>query len=181
MRIGIDISQIVHEGTGVGKYVNEMVRALVSENPKHEYILFGASLRKRRVFESFFESLSDKQQVTLKTFPIPPTLLDVLWNVLHIIPIQWFIGPIDVFWSSDWTQPPLGNAKGLTTIHDLTILRFPESFDKKIVSVHTRRLQWAKKECTAFLCDSDATKKDCITYIGLNPRHISVVYPGYSL
>ncbi len=181
MRIGIDISQIVHEGTGVGKYVQEMVRAMVTEDSKNEYILFGASLRKTQVFISFFKSLSGAKRVTLKIFPIPPTLLDLLWNILHIVPIQWFIGNIDVFWSSDWTQPPLGGAKGVTTIHDLTIFRFPESFDRHIIEVHTRRLLRAKKECSFFLCDSEATKDDCISYLGLQPSTLTVVYPGYSL
>ncbi len=181
MRIGIDISQIVHDGTGVGKYVREMVRSLLSQDLKNEYVLFGASLRKRQAFTVFLESLHVSDRVILKVFPIPPTLLDFLWNILHILPIQWFVGNIDVFWSSDWTQPPLGSSRGITTIHDLTILRFPESFNKKIVDVHTRRLSWAKKECSLFLCDSEATKKDCISLLGLKSESLRVVYPGYSL
>jgi len=194
MRIGIDISQIVHEGTGVGKYVQEMVRALVREDSKNEYILFGASLRKRQVFSIFFDSLSAAKKVTLKVFPIPPTLLDLLWNILHIFPIQWFIGKIDVFWSSDWTQPPLGSAKGMTTIHDLIAIKFPEethnltefsgskmNISSNIHAVHIRRLRRVKEECDVILCDSEATKNDCISLLGLDPKSISVVYPGYSL
>ncbi len=181
MKIGIDISQIVHEGTGVGKYVREMVRAMIQENPNHEYVLFGASLRKRQVFDTFYASIPNKKSVTLSVFPIPPTLLDWLWNTLHIFPVEWFIGEVDVFWSSDWTQPPLVSAKGITTIHDLTIMRFPESFHQKILDVQKRRLKWAKKECDIFLCDSAATKKDCIDMLGISENKLEIVYPGFSL
>lgn len=181
MRIGIDISQIVHEGTGVGKYVQEMVRALLLHDSKNDYVLFGASLRKQQVFQAFYASLPSRQNVTLRVFPIPPTVLDVLWNTLHILPVEWFIGSVDIFWSSDWTQPPLRSARGVTTVHDLTIFKFPESFAEKIVSVHKRRLYWSKKECSAFLCDSEATKNDCLEFLGIDGKKLTVVYPGYSI
>ena len=181
MRIGIDISQIVHEGTGVGKYVREMVRALVSMDTTNEYVLFGASLRKQHIFNAFYQSLPHRELVTIKVVPIPPTILDIIWNIFHIIPINWFIGQVDVFWGSDWTQPPLSGARGITTIHDLTIMRFPESFHAKIIAVQKRRLQWAKKECELFLCDSIATKNDCISMLGIDNEKLKVVYPGFSV
>lgn len=181
MRIGIDISQIAHEGTGVSKYVREMVREILKADTANEYILFGTSLRKRNIFYSYFNSLEKSQNVTLVTYPIPPTLLDFLWNILHIIPVEWLIGNVDVFWSSDWTQPPLAKAKGITTIHDLSILRFPESFHSKILSVQKRRLVLAKKVCEVFLCDSKATMNDCIKFLHIPESKLKVVYPGYSL
>ena len=181
MKIGIDISQIVYEGTGVAKYVKEMVRELVALDKSNQYVLFGASLRKREAFYMFFKSLPDTHHVTMRVYPLPPTLLEILWNVFHIAPVEWFIGKVDVFWSSDWTQPPLAGTRGVTTIHDLTVLRYPESFHKKIVEVHTRRLKLAMKECSTFLCDSLATKDDCIKLLGISESKLRVVYPGFSL
>jgi hypothetical protein len=178
MKIGIDISQIVHEGTGVGTYVQKIVAELVKDS-KHEYVLFGASLRKQEVFHAYVKTLA--RPVTLVVVPIPPTLLDVLWNILHIIPVEWFIGTVDVFWSSDWTQPPLSHARGVTTIHDLTVLRFPESFANTIVTVQKRRLARATKVCSAFLCDSEATKQDVKKFLALDESSLRVVYPGFAL
>src|SRR5690349_17140659 len=106
MKIGIDISQMVHEGTGVARYVRELTKTLIESDAVNTYVLFGASLRKRDVFAKFAQSLP-KNTVRLVVVPIPPTILDILWNVLHIVPIEWFTGPVDIFWSSDWTQPPL--------------------------------------------------------------------------
>ena len=45
MRIGIDISQIAYEGTGVANYLSNLVRELVKSN-NQEYILFFSSLRR---------------------------------------------------------------------------------------------------------------------------------------
>lgn len=178
MKIGIDISQIVHEGTGVARYVRELTRTLIAQDTDNTYVLFGASLRKRGVFATFFSTLP-KSKVRLVTAPIPPTVLDFLWNVLHIVPIEWFIGDVDVFWSSDWTQPPLAQAKGITTIHDVSFIKFPLEHAQKIRSVHKRRLYWVKKECEKILCDSIATKKDVTELLKISENKLQVVYPGF--
>lgn len=177
MRIGIDISQIVYEGTGVGTYVRRMVSSLLKIDKKNEYVLFGASVRRRNIFQSFYATLPHAR-VRLVTVPIPLIILDILWNRFHIMPVETFTGAIDVFWSSDWTQPPLIHAKGVTTIHDLTPIKFPHETDEGIVATHKRRLDWVKKECEAVFCDSVSTKKDVLEHLKTAESKLHVVYPG---
>lgn len=192
MKIGIDISQIAHEGTGVAAYVRNMVSALVKKYPEHEYVLFGSSLRKRQVFSQYAARLfGGNAHVRLVSIPVPPTVLDWLWNRAHIIPIEWFTGQLDIFWSSDWTHPPLIHAVGVTTIHDLSILRYAEEshntsevdviggrITANIVGTHTRRLMRAVKDCVVFFCDSEATKHDAHELLGIADAKLTVVYPG---
>lgn len=177
MKIGIDISQIVYEGTGVGTYVRRMVETLVRIDKKNEYILFGASFRRKHEFIAFYNSLPH-DHVQLVTVAIPPTLLDILWNRFHIMPVEKLVGPVDIFWSSDWTQPPLTHAAGVTTIHDLTPIKFPHETDGRIVATHKRRLAWVKKECKAVFCDSESTKKDVAELLHIPKEKLHVVYPG---
>lgn len=193
MKIGIDISQIAYEGTGVARYVQEMVRALLRQDKENSYILFASSLRHKNVFTEFFLSLHDTSgRVRLKIFLFPPIVLDILWNRLQLLPIEWLIGTIDVFWSSDWVQPPLVQAKGITTIHDLSFFRFPEeshnqtAFEAKninikanIVATQKRRLFRSKTICSTFLCDSESTLRDAHTFLGISSNKMIVVYPGY--
>ena len=180
MKIGIDISQIVHEGTGVSTYVRSLVKAVIEKDHDNEYILFGASLRKLSGFVEYFNEVHAlNKRVRLVTVPIPPTILEFIWNTLHIVPVEWFTGPIDVFWSSDWTQPPLARAKGVTTVHDVSFLRYPKTFAKKIIDVQKRRLARVKQECKAILCDSEATKKDVASLVGIAQNKLQVVYPGF--
>lgn len=177
MKIGIDISQIVHEGTGVANYVRKLVAALTKIDRQNEYVLFGSSLRKRFIFEQYFLAIKEKN-VRLVTIPIPPTILDILWNKWHVAPIEWITGPIDIFWSSDWTQPPLVKGIGVTTVHDVSFLRYPETFAKQIIDVHKRRLERVRSTCRMILCDSQATKKDLIELLNFPEKKLQVVYPG---
>ncbi|MEK9143925.1 MAG: glycosyltransferase [Patescibacteria group bacterium] len=180
MRIGIDISQIVHEGTGVGTYVRSIVRELLLIDQKNVYVLFGASLRKLSRFTKFYNEVRViNPRVRLVTAPIPPTILEFVWNRLHVMPVEWLIGQVDVFWSSDWAHPPLRGAKGVTTIHDVSFLRYPETFAKTILDVQKRRLARVKRECKAVFCDSEATKRDVVQLLGFENTKLHVVYPGF--
>ena len=180
MKIGIDISQIIYEGTGVGKYTKNLIESLLKIDKQNEYVLFFSSLR-RQLDSLFIKELTSsrvKTQVKIKLFKIPPTLLDLLWNRLHIFPIEWLIGEVDVFFSSDWTQPPTIKAKKVTAIHDLSVFKFPQEHHPKITAVQKRRLKWVKKECDFIICDSLAAKKDVMEILGIEKDKLKVIYPG---
>jgi len=165
MKIGIDISQIVYEGTGVATYTSQLVKSLVKVDTKNEYIFFASSLRRQDKFIG----------LGAKIFPFPPTALDFFWNRLHTLPIEQLLGKIDVFHSSDWTQPP-SKAKKVTTIHDLVVYTHPEFSHPIIIDTQKRRLEWVKKECDLIIADSDATKRDIIELLKIPAEKIRTIY-----
>ena len=114
----------------------------------------------------------------IKTFKFPPFFLDLLWNKFHIIPIERFIGDIDIFITSDWTEPPTRKAKKATVLYDLIVYKFPEETDERIRKVQKRKLAWAKKETSAFLCISEATKRDAEEILKIDQDKLHVIYPG---
>ena len=174
MRIGIDVSPIIYE-TGVSWYTRNLVRALLETDLENKYVLFGGSLRRSGEFRKFFKYVNG--QVQLRTFRLPPSLADFVWNRLHIFPIENLLGEIDVFHSSDWTQPP-SKAYKVTTIHDLVPLRFPELTPSNVVQAHKRRLSWVKKEADKIISVSEYTKKEAVDLLGIDPGRIEVIYEG---
>lgn len=182
MRIAIDISQIVYEGTGVSRYVRNLTEHMIAEGTEHKFILFGSSFGRKSRLSVFVSDMKHKYpNVEGKIYPLPLRVLDFLWNTVHLLPAEWFTGTVDCFISSDWVQPPLSKAVGITTIHDLSVLKYPEQFHKKIVAVQIRRLKRAVNVCCRFLCDSEATKKDLLQYYGIDPHRIRVIYPGLNI
>jgi len=199
MRIGIDISQVAYEGTGVGNYIKNLVENLIHLDRENEYILFFSSLRRNFQFSpqghlspesGTIFNLQSNAKIKVKQYKLPPTILDLLWNRLHIAPIEWFIGDVDVFISSDWTQPPT-KAKKVTILYDLIVYTYPEETHNKsefnlrkllispnIVAAQKRRLYWVKKECDKILCISKATKKDAMEILRIPEEKLSVIYPG---
>ncbi len=170
MRIGIDISQIIYQGTGVARYTAKLVEYLLKIDKENDYVLFFSSLR-RKLNENF-------SRAEIKKFGLPPSLLDILWNRFHIFPIENFIGKIDIFHCSDWTQPPVKKTRLVTTVHDLTPWKYPQTLHPKIVETHKRRMRWVKKEADLIIADSYSTKEDLIKIIGIPKKKIKVIYLG---
>ncbi|OGY08883.1 MAG: hypothetical protein A2700_00105 [Candidatus Blackburnbacteria bacterium RIFCSPHIGHO2_01_FULL_44_64] len=170
MRTGIDISQVVY-GTGVSQYTKYLVEAMLAIDQENEYILFGGALRRIGELQ---KTITLTQNAKLKTYPIPPTLAHILWNKLHVFPIENLTGHLDVFHSSDWTQPP-SKAYKITTVHDLAPILFPETSNPDIVDAHRARLEWVKKEVDRVIAVSSATKKDLVEHLGFNPEKIVVI------
>jgi hypothetical protein len=174
MKIGIDISQLAYERTGVANYLKNLLTKLFEQDTKNEYILFYSSLRMPLNDISFAQA----KNVSIKQFKLPPKALDVLWNKLHVMPIENFIGNVDLFVTSDWTEPPTKHAKKATILYDLIIYKYPEETDKTIIATQKRKLQWVKKESDAIFCISEATKKDAMNILGIEESRLHVTYPG---
>ena len=161
--VGMDISQIAHPG-GVATYINNLTVEL-SKIDDLEMVYFYSSLRK-----PYKGSLRN-----VKSFRLPPTFFEMLFNRWRTVGIEKFIGPIDVFHSSDWTQAP-SKAKKVTTYHDLVPLKYPKWSHPKIVAVHKRRLKLVEKEIDLVIAVSESTKKDLMEISSIPEEKIRVIY-----
>ncbi len=159
MIIGIDVSTVSY-GTGVSSYTLNLVRNLIKINKNNTFKLFYSSLRLPLPQE--INALSKHPNVKIYQFKLPPTFLEILWNQIHIIPIEFFIGKCDIFHTSDWTQPPTSKAKTIATIHDLTPFLYPQWHHIKVIKAHKNKMFWASKECSKFICVSKNTQKDLL-------------------
>ncbi|HSX18649.1 MAG TPA: glycosyltransferase family 1 protein [Candidatus Saccharimonadales bacterium] len=177
MKIAIDVSQIVY-GTGVSNYIKNLVENLLKIDQENQYILFGSSLRSYSKLGEFAAGLNQYKNVEFKFIHFPPTILEPLMNTLRIVPIEKFIGEVDIFHSSDWTQPKVKSqdTKKVTTIHDMVPFLFPSSTHKKILSTFKRKMDIVKKDVDMILADSQSTKEDVIKFLQIDEEKIHVVY-----
>jgi len=179
MKIGIDISQIAYEGSGVASYTANLVKSLLKIDSEDTFVLFGSSLRKRKSLKDFVKSLEARNTKVKFSF-FPPKLLEFLWNGVHTFPVENFIGEVDVFHSSDWLEPPTKKAKRVTTIHDLAVFKFPDSFRPRgghdIVGNQKRRLHFVKNFSHKIIAVSETAKKDAMEILHLPEEKITVIY-----
>lgn len=177
MKIGIDISQSVYHGTGVASYTRNLVTNLLKIDKTNEYILFGSTLRRQKDLKNFLDTLPKRSGIIRKTFSLPPTVLELIWNRIHAVAVESFIGKMNVFHTSDWTDPP-AQAPKVTTIHDLVVYKYPESLPNRIIETQRRKLAWVKKESGAVIADSESTKSDIVHLLEIPDEKIKVVHLG---
>lgn len=163
--VGMDISQLAHSG-GVSTYTENLTGEL-SKISDLEMVYFYSSLRK-----PYKGPLKN-----VKKFKLPPTLFEMLFNRWRNVSIEKFLGPMDIFHSSDWTQPK-SKAKKITTYHDLVPIKYPQWSHPSIVSVHKRRLKLVEKEIDCVIAVSESTKKDLMEISNIPEEKIVVIYEG---
>jgi len=174
MIIGIDVSAIQYN-TGVSNYTLNLIRNLIKVDKVNQYKIFFSSYRQK--LPKDIEILKSNSNVTIYAYKYPITFLELIWNRLHIFPIEMFIGKCDVYHTSDWTQPPTIKAKTVTTVHDLVPFLYPQWSNQKIILTHTRKMRLAQKEAKHFICVSKNTQKDLLRlFPKINSINTSVVY-----
>ena len=85
---------------------------------------------------------------------------------------------MDLFITSDWTEPPTKRAKKATIIYDTIVYKYPNESDNKIISTQKRKLKWVKKESDIIFTISKSSKKDIEEILGIDSEKINVIYPG---
>ncbi len=102
--------------------------------------------------------------------------MELVWNRLHIFPIEILLDKCDLLHSWDYIQPPTRKAKIVTTIHDLTPLKFPQYQHPSTIRAYKRGLRWVKKEAAAVIADSKSTKNDIVNILKIPKKKVHVVY-----
>lgn len=165
IRVGMDISQTAHKG-GVAIYTKNLSSEL-SKIDDLDMVYFYSSLRK-----PYRGKLKN-----IKSYRLPPTIFELFFNKIRNVTIEKFLGPMDIFHSSDWTQPPTKALK-VTTVHDLVPIKYPQWSHPKIVAVHKRRIKIVEKEIDMVIAVSQTSKKDLMEVTNIPSEKITVIYEG---
>jgi len=171
LTVGFDISSIPYN-RGVSRYTANLLRALAKKKQVHIRTI-GASFRQQSELRSFMKS--DLPGVPYKILPHPVKIMDIVWNRLHVMSPEWFLGDLDIFHSWEM-QPPLKKAKLVSTIHDLAMLRFPKTADPYVLAMNERSWKHIRKEAKAVIAVSEATKKDIVEFLQIEPERVFVVH-----
>lgn len=178
MNIGIDISQVAYEGTGVGRFTKGLIEAILEYDKVHNWTFFFSSLR-GRINEELLRKIKSSSHRYIR-LPFSPPQLSFLWNTLHIVPIETFTGPLDVFICSDWTEPP-SRCKKATIIHDFAYIKYPDTVHPSILETQKKRMKWVRNESTYIITPSISTQKDVSTFFSIPLEKITPLYSGVTV
>jgi len=165
IKVGFDISQMAFPG-GVATYTRELAEHL-QQQPELEMRWLYSSLR-----TPYQGGLAK-----VKSWPIPLSVFEPMMNKWRVINVEQLIGEVDIFHSSDWTQPKT-QAKKVTTIHDVVVFKYPEWSVPSVIKVHQRRLKLVEKEVDRVIVVSESVKKDLLEVSQIPAERIVVIYEG---
>lgn len=182
MNIGIDISQAVYPGTGVSRFTNGLIDAILAYGKDHTWTFFLYALR-QHIDNEKEQSIRNSGSRLVK-LPLSPRMLSFATNHLRSLskPFFHYISNkynLDWMITSDWTEPPYP-CKKATIVHDLVFRRFPETVHPIILKSQEQRLALVVKESQIIFTDSQSTADDLKHYYPVDENRIKVNYPGLS-
>jgi glycosyltransferase involved in cell wall biosynthesis len=169
----IDISAAVHARAGLGRYSEELARALLTAVP-HRFGLFynqGEDGRFPPGLQAFSQTPRRSVQMGYK-----PWRLAILLAHWSRIGFDRLLPDARLLHSTEHLLLPLRGVPTVLTVHDLIYKLFPE-YHKKLNYWY---LNWAMplycRRATAIIAVSQATKRDIVQFYGVDPAKIHVVY-----
>lgn len=175
MKIGLDFTSAIYD-RGVSRYTKNLVRALL-ELGEIDLALYGSSFRQRDQLTRAAQEIVDEtrtKEVELAFQKYPPSALQFLWK-LGLNPVRKQIKELDVFHSWDWLQPPDKDIPLVSTIHDLAILKYPETAHPKVLKAHQESWKILKERDAEIIAVSQATKKDVVRLLDIPAYRVHVI------
>ena len=178
MRIVVDVTPLSHPRTGIGNYMLGMLRGVAEvAGDRHELVLFAPTGPRnvRRVRNALAGVPGTRRLIVI---PPPSNLWRKLWSRLQRVPVERFVGGLDVFHFSDWMYPPQRGGLRTTTIHDLIPLHHPEWAGRRTQALHVPKYRHAAKTCDLIFTNSRYTAADVAETLAFPRERLVVVYPG---
>lgn len=176
MKVGIDVSSLVY-GRGVSRYTANLTRGLLTACPDIELKLYGNSYGQEEKLASEIKALRVPNR-KFRSFiqHYPQKILSLIWGWGFNPVNQIFDEKVDVFHSWDWLQPPDKDFALVSTIHDLAILKYPESAKKEVLTAHQKSWAILRERGAEIITVSESTRQDVIKMLGFPPYQVTTIY-----
>ncbi|MDR2847938.1 MAG: glycosyltransferase family 4 protein [Bacteroidales bacterium] len=176
MVIGFDAKRALANYTGLGNYSRYVIHNLSICCPAHSYRLYAP----KDTHHPDLDAL--RHQENIKTvFPHGLNkLTSSLWRSRNIVSTLVHDG-VQLYHGLS-NEIPVGLKKAgirsIVTIHDIIFLRYPGYYKPIDRAIYLKKMRYACREADHIVTVSDSTRRDVISYFGVDPQKISVIYQG---
>ncbi len=171
VRVAFDATALLGHPTGVGAYCAGALVGL-SERSDVAVAAFAVSWRRRAGIADLVPSgISSNQRA------MPARPLHFAWSHTEHPALEWFVGPADVVHGTNFVVPPTRRAARLSTVHDLTTVRFPELCDEPTLAYPTL-IRRALRHGAWVHAPSVFVASEVIEAFGADPERVRAVHSG---
>ena len=171
MTVALDATPLLGPTTGVAAFCAGALGGLAARADL-DVSAFAISWRRRRgIVAKVPAGVSTRQRA------MPDRPLRSAWNRSSFPPIEWFIGPQHVVHGTNFVVPPTSRASRVLTVHDLTVVRFPELCDRSTLG-YPALIRRAVGQGAWVHTDSEFVAAEVSETFGVEPGRVRAVLPG---
>ena len=176
LTVALDYRPALFPGFGIGRYVSNLVPAMLEADPEIQLRLYGVFLRGRRERIANHE-FPDNSRATFHGAPIPARWVPWLARVLPIS-ARTFTGDFDLFHDTDYAVTPVRRRPRVVTLYDTAYLKekgwVSDEQSAKMYGVVEQLIEGARHIITI----SEFAKEEIVSAFRLDPDRVSVTYLG---
>jgi glycosyltransferase involved in cell wall biosynthesis len=175
MRVGLLADRLTRNGrrTGVGSYIEGLVRGIEDVGPSGEYVVFSWG------GEGSGGSQSGVVERRMLGWPRKATAAS--WTFLGLPKVRDVGGRLDLLHVLVPTVPVPSSAPLVATIHDLMPLKHPQLFRARQRLLFAETVRRFCRSARWLIAVSEATKHDIVDLLGFPSDRVTVVRPGVPL
>lgn len=164
MRVALDCGPLLDPSTGVGRYVDELGRALEASGV--ELVRYAVALR------GSSDAIGDH---SIRRLRLPARFAQVTWRRFGRPAIESLVGDVGVVHGTNFVLPALARTPGVVTIHDLSFFRddtFPGG-------ARLRELvPWSLERASVVVTPTRAVAAELVELLGVGDERIAVTPEG---
>ncbi|MCA1702601.1 MAG: glycosyltransferase family 4 protein, partial [Actinobacteria bacterium] len=160
MRVAFDAGPLLDPPTGVGRYVRELGQSLET---------VGVDVVRYAV------ALGGKPPPAVKRLRMPARVAQTLWVKTGRPSLARLVGRVDLFHGTNFVLPPLGEARGVVTIHDLSFFgedAFPGAGRLRSL------VPWSVERAARVIVPTQAIKDEVLARLPVSGDRVDVVHEG---
>jgi len=162
MRIGIDVRMIQDFPTGIGNYLENLIRALAKLPSGHRFVLIGNRGNKMEVWS---RNQPQFDFVAIRSRP----------NSVHqhfLLPFEISRLNLDLFWTTPWGASIFLRQRYALTVYDLLYRRYPEIASWKARLYEAFFSKWIARRAAVIFTISEFVKNDIVDFLGVKKSKI---------
>ncbi|MCI0464827.1 MAG: glycosyltransferase family 4 protein [Gemmataceae bacterium] len=188
MRVVLNQWPAAGQRTGVGHYTAELIRLLPAAAGSDEVYLYpsGWALRCKGLWQRLGSGAPAVPSAGGRRFTPLHWLRAAARGLLHRcgrLAAAWRLSRlcarqgIDLYHEPNYVPFP-ADVPTVITVHDLSVLRYPEWHPADRVAYHERHFRAAVARCSHLLTVSDFTRQEVIRLLGVPPERVTRVHNG---
>jgi glycosyltransferase involved in cell wall biosynthesis len=169
--VAFEATALLGARSGVGEFCAGLLGEL---GRRHAPIrAFAISWRRRSLLRPL---LPEGIAATGRALPARPALW--WWARAGWPGIELWVGPVDVVHGANFVVPPTTRAAAVVTVHDLTVLRFPELCDEVVRRTFPPLLARAVERGAWVHTPSEAVRAEVVEWLGVPEERVRAVPHG---
>jgi glycosyltransferase involved in cell wall biosynthesis len=179
-RFALEGLPLLVRSAGIAAYTSSLTRAMARQRPQAAFILLGLSDLARKALRAVQPERTEPPMppnVSWRKSTLYPLITGYPLPLPRLVTLRNATGDIDLFHATNYVLPRAPDVPFVVTVHDLTLLRYPE-----LGTPALRRLvestRKSAREARYVIADSAATRRDVIELLGVAEEKVRAIPLG---